>query len=578
MRGNASRFGLQLLLCAALLVTGITAAVWAPAAAASPIEEFPATPPESNPITPQQITAGPDGNLWYTDGGSSVYKMSPSGAITGAFEAKVGSAPGGIVADDGALWFAESQSGSIGCVTTAGTVEEFEVPSAAMHLVPDPDGITVGPDGNLWFTEAALNRIGRLVPSPSEPCKKKEEITEYEVPGAILGLTGGGNSGIAADSIASGPNGNLWFSEAGSGRVGEMNTSGQMVNTFPPSPATLSGAPLGIVKGADGNIWFTEGGSAERIGRLTPSGAITEFPLAPAPTGNYFGLWSIASGPNGNLWFTYGSGEENAGVGCITTAGNAGQYPALIHNSNPEGITVGPEGAIWFTDASSIGRLSPVVCDASAPTTTQPTEPKITGNPPQETEQSKGVFTFTEITGGAYECSIDEGPWQPCSSGQTFGPLAPGDHQFQVRETKGGKAGPPATYRWTVDLPKKCILRVARARVFVFTAHDKVRLVIHYTSYRPAKVTVDYKESGSKGGLELGSAASTFKKTGVFRLVERLDKGEMSKVRAAKEFEVQFRIPGTPGSCKRFYTKSLTIPQQISNQTVWFQSDSRFAP
>ena len=537
-----------------------------------------ATPPESNPITPQEITAGPDGNIWYTDGGSTVYKMSASGAIAGAFEAKIGSSPEGIVADDGALWFTESQSGSIGCVTTSGTVEEFEVPSATLHLVPDLDGITVGADGNLWFTEAALNKIGRLVPSPSEPCKKKEEISEYEVPGATLGQTGGGNPGTAADSIAPGPNGNLWFSEAGSERIGEMNTSGKVVNTFPPSPTTLSGAPLGIVKGPDGNMWFTEGGSAERIGRVTPSGMITEFPLAPAPTGNYFGLWSIVSGPDGNLWFTYGSGEENAGVGCITPAGDAGQYPAPKHSSNPEGITVGPEGAIWFTDASSIDRLSPVACDASTTTTTQPTEPKITGNPPHETEQSKGTFTFTEVSGGKYECSIDEGPWQPCTSGQTFGPLAPGDHQFQVRETKGGKTGAPATYRWTVDLPKKCVLRVARARVFVFTGHDKVRLVIHYTSYHPAKVTVDYTLDGSKSGLNLGSATTVFKKKGVFRLAESLDRVEMTKVRAAKSFAVQFRIPGTPGSCNRFYTKSLTIPQQISNQTVWFQSDSRFEP
>ncbi len=576
MRGNVTNLALRLI-CMVLACTGIAAANFAPAAAASPIEEFTATPEGANLITPQEITAGPDGNLWYTDGGSNVYKMSNSGSIINAYGTKIQGAQG-IVTADGALWFTGSESASIGCVTPSGTIGEFEVPSAKSNPGPDLDAITVGPDGNLWFTEAALNRIGRLVPSPSEPCKEKEEITEYEVPGATLGETGGGNPGTAADSIASGPNGNLWFSEAGSERIGEMNTSGQIVDTFPPSPATLSGAPLGIVKGPDGNMWFTEGGSAERIGRVTPSGETTEFPLAPAATGNYFGLWSIVSGPDGNLWFTYGSSEENAGVGCITTSGSAGQYPAPRHSSNPEGISVGPEGAIWFTDASSIGRLSSVICDASTTSTTPPTEPKITANPPKETEASEGTFTFTEASGGKYECSIDEGAWQPCTSGQSFGPLAPGDHQFQVRETRGGKTGSPATYRWTVDLPKKCILRVARARVFVFTAHDKVRLVIHYTSYRPATVAVDYKESGSRGGLELGSASAGFKKTGVFRLSERLDKAEMTKVRAAKNFDVQFRIPRTPGSCKRFYTKTLTIPKQISNQTVWFQSDSRFEP
>ena len=568
MRGRASSLTLRLLLCSALVGTGIVAAICAPAAAsASPIiTEFTATPEAFNfPIQPQEITAGPDGNLWYTDGSPHVYKMSPSRAVVGFYPTTGGAE--GIAADDGVLWVTGSESGSIGCITPSGMIEEFEVPSATSH--PDLDGITVGPDGNLWFTEAALNRIGRLVPSPSEPCKKNPEITEYEVPGATLGETGGGNPGTAADSIASGPGGNLWFSEAGSERIGEMNTSGQMVNTFPPSSAKLSGSPLGIAEGSDGNMWFTEP-QENRIGRITQSGQVTEFPLPATDAA----LSSIVKGPDGNMWFTFG-GTEKTGVGCMTPAGNAAQTFAMSGGIS-EGITVGPEGAIWFAEslAHNIGRLSPVTCEASAQAA-----PKVEiKEGPPESEKTEPIITWTGEPGGTYQCTIDGGPWQPCTSGQTFGPLAPGDHEIQVRETVAGRTGPPASYRWTVDLPKKCILRVARARVFVFTAHDKVRLVIHYTTYRPATVTVDYKESGSKGSLKLGSAHAKFKKKGLFRLTERLDKAEMTKVRAAKSFAVQFRIPGTPGSCKRFYTKSLTIPQQISNQTVWFQSDSRFEP
>jgi hypothetical protein len=203
---------------------------------------------------------------------------------------------------------------------------------------------------------------------------------------------------------------------------------------------------------------------------------------------------------------------------------------------------------------------------------------KITSGPPHETAETGATFTFKGVAGGTYECSIDNGAWQPCTSGQSFGPLLPGDHLFQVRETLGGLTGPADSYRWTIDLPKQCVLRVARARVFVFTKHDKARLVIHYTSYRPAKVTVDYKLKGSKGKLALGSATARFQQKGVFRLAENLGKEEMGKVRAAKLFQVHFHIAGTPASCGRFYTKLLTIPKKISNQTVWFQSDSLFTP
>ena len=44
-------------------------------------------------------------------------------------------------------------------------------------------------------------------------------------------------------------------------------------------PATSGGMPGGIATGPDGNLWFTEAG-VNRIGMLTPAGVITEFGLA----------------------------------------------------------------------------------------------------------------------------------------------------------------------------------------------------------------------------------------------------------------------------------------------------------
>jgi hypothetical protein len=214
----------------------------------------------------------------------------------------------------------------------------------------------------------------------------------------------------------------------------------------------------------------------------------------------------------------------------------------------------------------------PAPAPAPAPAVT------ITSGPPHESAGSSAVFTFQGTAGGSYECSLDGGAWRPCTSGRDFGPVAPGDHLFQVREKLSGRTSAPASYRWTVDLPRKCVLRVARARVFVFTKHEKARLVIHYTSYRPAGVTVAYALRGGHGGLTLGSASAKFQRAGVFRLPERLSPAEMAKLRAAKSFTVRFRIPKTPHSCGRYYTKRLTIPRKVSGQTVWFQSDSAFAP
>jgi len=62
---------------------------------------------------------------------------------------------------DGNLWFtANTPADKIVRITTAGSVSEFAIPTS----FSSPAGITAGPDGKLWFTERLANQIGKLVP------------------------------------------------------------------------------------------------------------------------------------------------------------------------------------------------------------------------------------------------------------------------------------------------------------------------------------------------------------------------------------------------------------------------------
>jgi streptogramin lyase len=66
------------------------------------------------------------------------------------FALAAGRLPFGITAGpDGNLWFTEERGNQIGRITPAGTVTEFPIPNGNSQ----PAGITAGPDGNLWFTE-----------------------------------------------------------------------------------------------------------------------------------------------------------------------------------------------------------------------------------------------------------------------------------------------------------------------------------------------------------------------------------------------------------------------------------------
>ena len=315
--------------------------------------------------------------------------------------------------------------------------------------------------------------------------------------------------------------------------------------------------------------------------------------------GEIYGAYQLAITPNGAKAYVAGSG----GFKVIDTATNSvvrtipeyrGEHVAIM----PDGSRAYLGGAFELADVDTITdsivghvivtsgardglAITPPITLAAPPTPNAPggtpATVKILSGPPKESAKQKATFSFKGVPGGSYECSIDGGAWAPCHSGQSFGPLMPGDHRFQVREKLNGITGPAASYRWTIDLPRACILKVARARVSALTQRGKARLVIHYKAYKPAQVTVSYALTGARGKLHLGTASSHFKTAGIFQRGERLDKAAMEKLHATTSMTVRFSIPQAPTSCARYYTKRLTIPKQIGGHVVWFQSDSTFA-
>jgi streptogramin lyase len=85
------------------------------------IDEFSLPDPD---FRPGDITAGPDGNLWFTEDTSN-----------------------------------HTEKGKIGRITLTGNISELPLPTPS----GGPGEIAVGPDGKLWFTEMLSNKIGRLV-------------------------------------------------------------------------------------------------------------------------------------------------------------------------------------------------------------------------------------------------------------------------------------------------------------------------------------------------------------------------------------------------------------------------------
>ena len=243
---DLSRFRCGRLAIAILLGIGAMTGV----ASGQTITEFPIPTVLSGP---EGITAGPDGNLWFTElGADKIGRITTSGSITEFPLPNPGSQPVAIASGpDGNLWFTRNFFDPIGRITTAGSITGFPLPG-----VYSPGGITAGPDGNLWFAEGFTDEIGRITPSGS--------LVEFAIPTALAQPVG----------IAAGPDGNLWFTENAANMIGRITPAG-VITEFP-IPTAGSG-PRRIAAGSDGSLWFTES-AANQIGRIT---------TAPAPPASF---------------------------------------------------------------------------------------------------------------------------------------------------------------------------------------------------------------------------------------------------------------------------------------------------
>jgi hypothetical protein len=139
------------------------------------VTEFSVPTPDS---LPNEITVGPDGNLWFTEeGASQVGRITPAGEIM-EFPVPVPTGTEAIVASSaGDIWF--SSSIYLGSITPHGRVADPYCLDPRCRL--PVASLAVGPEGDLWFgggrriTEGAgglileLNApgvVGRFVPPP----------------------------------------------------------------------------------------------------------------------------------------------------------------------------------------------------------------------------------------------------------------------------------------------------------------------------------------------------------------------------------------------------------------------------
>jgi virginiamycin B lyase len=214
------------------------------------VTEFP-TP--TRDAGPGAITAGPDGNAWFTEStpgaGAAIGRITPDGRITEfpvrplpygdtTVPADVGPIVGGA---DNRLWFTTGLG--VGSITTSGDIVTFSLPEPT-----SPAGIAAAADGTLWVTQSSIPRVDRLTPAG--------EVEPLVLPDDADGV-----------SLAPGPDGAMYFTQSSGHllwRAGEalepidLQLTDRVKRAAKPKGLSVNdngGAP-GLAAGPAGTLWI----------------------------------------------------------------------------------------------------------------------------------------------------------------------------------------------------------------------------------------------------------------------------------------------------------------------------------
>ncbi len=281
-----------------------------------------------------KIAAGLNHDLWFGSSSLNAIVRFTTKGVSKVFNVEnSGAEPFGIVAGpDQRMWFTEYATGDVGAMTSKGTESDYALGLSASNSID----ITVGSDKNLWM---ATDHNGILQVTP------KGVVQEFDLP----------NGGDASQptSVTLGSDGNIWFLEANGpcfeGQnytdIGKITPQGK----FTTYPVMNHGNGFGIASGPDKRIWFADPGGCNsypsRIGAIQTNGKGLHYYTKGLPPL----VDTIINGKDGNLYF----GTFTNQIGRITTSGKVtvwtlpSQYSLAIL-----GMTVGPDGNIWFADNS----------------------------------------------------------------------------------------------------------------------------------------------------------------------------------------------------------------------------------
>jgi virginiamycin B lyase len=238
---------------------------------------------------PHGLLVDKSGMVWYTGhGNGTIGRLDPATGQVTQFKAPSGGDPHTLVIDDAqtTIWFTVNGGNRIGRLDMkSGTIAEFK---ASGH----PYGLALDKSGSVWFCEIYADKLGKLDP-------RTGTITEV--------ATGPGSQ---PRRIAAAPDGTLWATLYGTGKLIHVDPAAGRVLKEYPMPAGATGGPYAVSVDGAGIVWANEI-QTDTVARFDPKTEKFRVFLLPSKG---VGIRKLAVDAQGRLWYM---GSHNGRLGVI---------------------------------------------------------------------------------------------------------------------------------------------------------------------------------------------------------------------------------------------------------------------
>lgn len=274
------------------------------------------------------------------------------------------------------------------------TMIEYNIPG-----LPGSGNVTVAKDGAVWW-ERSVNNIGDMVRMQGGSVS----VVSGPIGSILLGnLTEGGLVTVPISTMASTPDGRVWGAFAGGAPLGDMFQLGSAMSgdkmitpglVILPATSFEGGSLSDLVTGPDGNVWWTSYGPDPANPNGLLAGIGNSLGNLRPPPGAQAVFFSVTAGADKDMWFVGGIvGTRTSIFARYTLSGTLLGTITLSRTVSPGVAVTGPDGAIWMAENNFIERAS-----ANGAVTLYPL-PNPSAGVADLTVGGDGALWFTEAIG-----------------------------------------------------------------------------------------------------------------------------------------------------------------------------------